>query len=232
MNVAATAYAGTSDTTLSRIKSFFAAMLCFPKDQRKGQEELNRVLQGRLPTFEDEASLPYISAIVKEVVRWAAVTPVAVPHTSDQDDIYRGYFIPKGFVIIPNRWALLRDEHRYGPDTSSFRPERFLKDGKINPDVVDPKDIAFGFGRRECPGKHIAMPYLFISVATVLTTFKISEALDESGVPIPPKLEWHNGVVCEPVPFKCTIRPNSEDAVKLIRSNFNPCQTNALRFDS
>lgn len=50
----------------------------------------------------------------------------------------------------PNR-ALLNDESMYGPDTDKFNPERWLKDGKINPSVKDP-DFAFGFGRRICPG--------------------------------------------------------------------------------
>ena len=29
-----------------------------------------------------------------------------------------------------------------------YRPERYLKDGKLNPDVIDPDSVAFGFGRR------------------------------------------------------------------------------------
>ena len=29
-----------------------------------------------------------------------------------------------------------------------FQPERYLKDGKLNPDVRDPESAAFGFGRR------------------------------------------------------------------------------------
>ena len=29
-----------------------------------------------------------------------------------------------------------------------FRPDRYLKNGKLNPDVLDPEDVAFGFGRR------------------------------------------------------------------------------------
>jgi cytochrome P450 len=42
---------------------------------------------------------------------------------------------------------MLHDEDDY-PDPSSFRPERFLKDGKLDPSVRDPSQIAFGFGRR------------------------------------------------------------------------------------
>jgi cytochrome P450 len=42
---------------------------------------------------------------------------------------------------------MLRDDKQY-PDPHSFKPERFLKDGFLNPDVRDPRDIVFGFGRR------------------------------------------------------------------------------------
>ena len=34
------------------------------------------------------------------------------------------------------------------PDPESFKPERFLKDGKINPEVQDPNTFVFGYGRR------------------------------------------------------------------------------------
>lgn len=60
--------AGT-DTTTASVHTFFAAMLCFPETQRKAQQELDRVLVGRLPDFSDEPDLPYISALVKEVLR-------------------------------------------------------------------------------------------------------------------------------------------------------------------
>lgn len=42
--------------------------------------------------------------------------------------------------------AILNDERLY-PDPHEFKPERFLKDGKLDPSVTDP-DAAFGFGRR------------------------------------------------------------------------------------
>jgi len=48
-------------------------MLCFPDPQLKAQEELDRVLGGRLPDFNDESELPYISALVREVLRWVHI---------------------------------------------------------------------------------------------------------------------------------------------------------------
>lgn len=50
-------------------------MCLYPDIQRKGQAELDAVLKGRLPEFNDRPSLPYISAMVKETMRWLLVTP-------------------------------------------------------------------------------------------------------------------------------------------------------------
>ena len=43
--------------------------------------------------------------------------------------------------------AMLHDPNDY-PDPQTFKPERYIKDGKIDPSVRDPTTIAFGFGRR------------------------------------------------------------------------------------
>ena len=43
--------------------------------------------------------------------------------------------------------AMLNDERDY-PEPHIFKPERFLKNGKIDSSVRDPFDIGFGFGRR------------------------------------------------------------------------------------
>lgn len=62
---------------MSAIGSFFLAMVLYPEIQVKAQREIDRVLNnGRLPTFSDQASLPYIDAIVKESLRWNPVVPL------------------------------------------------------------------------------------------------------------------------------------------------------------
>jgi hypothetical protein len=48
-------------------------MVCYPKVQKKAQAELDQVLNGRLPEHSDLPSLPYLSALVKEVYRYAVV---------------------------------------------------------------------------------------------------------------------------------------------------------------
>lgn len=64
---------GGTSTTKAVILTFFLAMLSFPEAQSKAQEELDRVIgRERLPELNDEPSLPYISALIKEVQRLAS----------------------------------------------------------------------------------------------------------------------------------------------------------------
>ena len=130
------------------MKLFFLAMILNPKAMKKAQEELDRVVgKGELPDFSHKDHLPYIDALVKEVLRWGLPSPIAVPTQATQDDVYRGYLIPTGAIMVQNVWAICRDPSIY-PDPEVFNPDRFLKDGKINPLVLDPEDRVFGTGRR------------------------------------------------------------------------------------
>ena len=81
------------------------------------------------------------------------------------EDCYRGYRIPAGSIVIGNAWlvwilsqnllglivcllrAIFYDEKMY-PAPETFNPDRVMKDGKLDPNVLDPKHVAFGFGRR------------------------------------------------------------------------------------
>lgn len=87
------------------MSAFILAMVKYPEVQAKAQAELDRVLgQYQLPTFNDEESLPYITALMMEFLRWHPCTPLTVPHMSIQDDEYKGYLIPAGSIMIPNAW--------------------------------------------------------------------------------------------------------------------------------
>lgn len=54
-------------------------MVLYPEIQSKGQEEIDRVIgKDRLPSFTDRDSLPYVNAIVKEVLRWNPAVPLGM----------------------------------------------------------------------------------------------------------------------------------------------------------
>ncbi|KAJ7483530.1 cytochrome P450 [Mycena latifolia] len=215
---AATMYSGGADTTVAALGTFLLAMLANPEAQQKAQAELDSVIgPEQLPDFTDESALPYVSAVVKEALRWQPVAPIAIPHYLTVDDEYRGYRIPAGSLVIGNAWAILNDEEMY-PDPHTFKPERFLRDGKLDPSVRDPDTAAFGFGRRICPGKNMAMASLWITIASMLATLDIKKARDETGKEVEPSYEYFPGLISAPLPFKFSITPRSRQAADIIRA--------------
>lgn len=148
--------------------AFFLAIALYPEVQKKAQKELDAVVgTERLPDFSDRPSLPYVNAIIKELLRWHPVTPLGVPHQIVADDEYNGHLLPGGATVFVNIWCvrgssaktsrcmvstfhrgILHDPEVYAqPD--DFIPERFLDSaGNLDVGGRDPSDVAFGFGRR------------------------------------------------------------------------------------
>ncbi|VUC35883.1 unnamed protein product [Clonostachys rosea] len=214
-NSAGALYGGGADTTVASLSSFVLAMLKFPGIQRRIQEEIDAVTGGtRLPQFEDRPGLPYIEATVKETLRWFAIAPMGLPHTSDEDMEFRGYHIPKNTILLPAIWWFLHDPDVY-KDPDSFDPTRYLPPRN----EPDPGAFAFGFGRRVCPGKHIADSTLFLTIAQLLAVFNIEKALDSDGTPIDPAVESLAGLINRPKSFPYIVVPRSEAHVDLIRRN-------------
>lgn len=135
-----------------------------------------------------------------------------LPHSVLSDDIYEGYLIPAGSIVLGNYWcdpwvlslssiqayvddplrAILHDESVF-PDPNVFKPERFLDaSGGATSDFPD---AAFGFGRRICPGRFMARAMVWLTVVSILTTFDISKAVDEDGNEIVPTGEFIDGLI-------------------------------------
>ncbi|EMD33937.1 hypothetical protein CERSUDRAFT_141279 [Gelatoporia subvermispora B] len=213
----ATMYMAGSDTTVSTLTTFFLAMVLYPEVQAKAQKELDQTLaESRLPDLHDQPLLPYITAIVKECLRWKPVLPLDFAHRLTEDDVYKGYHLPKGSICLANIWAVLHDDTMY-PNPSTFDPERFIQDGKLSLKILDPADAAFGFGRRICPGKVLAQDELWITIASILATMTISKAVDSTGVEITPENEDLPGLLSYPKPFRCSVRPRTDAHASLIR---------------
>ncbi|GJE86537.1 cytochrome P450 [Phanerochaete sordida] len=214
---AASLYSGGADTTVSAVYSFFLAMTLFPEAAKRAHAEIDSVVgTDRLPTFADRPHLPYVEALMKEVFRWNPVVPLGVPHRLLEDDVYEGYLIPKGSIVISNIWNILHDPSLYA-NPFVFDPTRFLPEDGRAPET-DPREYCFGFGRRICPGLHLADSSVYISCAMVLATFDISKSV-ENGEVVEPVVEYTSGTISHPKPFKCTIKPRSAKAEALILSD-------------
>ncbi|KAF9011912.1 cytochrome P450 [Cyathus striatus] len=193
------------ETTSATMTTFILAMLHHPDVMRKAQAELDSVVGSeRMPDFEDKGSLPYVRALINETLRWR---PVAVlggtPHAVMADDAYDGIFIPKEMF----------------PSPETFQPERFLE--THNPRLQD-FQLPFGFGRRICPGMHLALNSLFINTARILWAFELLPHIDKNGKEsIPDSWNYTDGFNAKPVSFECRIVPRNLKVLACIESEFN-----------
>lgn len=129
-------------------------MALYPEIQKRAQDELDSVLGApdsacfRLPAHSDRRHLPYLDAVLKEALRWKPPLGPGVPHAASEEDVYRGWRIPKGATIIANCWGILHDENTY-PNPERFKPDRFLPGAGGKKPAPDPAlSGVFGFGRR------------------------------------------------------------------------------------
>ncbi|GJF00668.1 cytochrome P450 [Phanerochaete sordida] len=207
------AFAAAYDTTTLTLVNFVLAMLLCPHVQAEAQKKLDETIgSDRPPEIADKSTLPYITAVMYECLRWRPPLPLSLPHRSTADDEYKGFHIPAGSIVIGNAWAILHDPARY-PDPEKFLPERFLDaHGALRADVPEPL-AAFGYGRRVCPGRHFAYDLVWLAIANVLAAFDIVKPVDVHGRPVEPSGEYTSGTFSFPVPFQAAFRMRGKVAI-------------------
>ncbi|KAI7325860.1 hypothetical protein KC315_g7730 [Hortaea werneckii] len=186
---------------------------------QKAQSILDKVVgRDRLPEWEDRAKLTYVDAIINEVLRWRPIIAGGVPHFTKNSDIYGAYYIPANTIVLPNLFAIARDETTFGPEADTFIPERWID---ANGKLKDLPDVGFGFGRRICAGRHIARNGLFIKVARLLWAFHIEPRVDRTtGETIEVSdMDCVDGLVVLPKPFKAVFRTRCDNVKDVISPN-------------
>ncbi|KAH8102961.1 cytochrome P450 [Cristinia sonorae] len=192
-----------SDTTASGLGLVTMAAACYPQEQGKIQAAIDAVVgRDRVPRLEDLQSLPLVSAFAAEAHRWRPILPMGLNHRAMKDVVWNGYVIPAGAAISGVSWSIMRDPSIF-PDPEEFRPSRWLTDdGNMRDDL---KHFDFGFGRRVCPGVHVAERSLAITTALLLWAFDIVEdpsyPIDTFGLTDAP--------ITHPLPFKVKFFPRN-----------------------
>ncbi|KAK4508173.1 hypothetical protein PRZ48_001911 [Zasmidium cellare] len=215
-HIIATTMAAGTDTTATTLQHFVKAAVLYPDVMREAQREIDSVVgRDRLPNWEDRSSLLYIAAMITETHRWASAVPIAFPHATSRQDKYRDSIIPSGATVIGNVYAIHNDPKVFlKPD--EFMPERYLPktDPRAAPDAAHmDSHYSYGFGRRECPGRHVADASLFIVISRMLWAF------DFVGNPEKPPGPGHSGgPVYGPARFEATARPRDGNVAPLIRA--------------
>ncbi|TFK53763.1 cytochrome P450 [Heliocybe sulcata] len=215
--VSGAAYAAGADPIVAALGVFFVAMVLHPDVQKKAQEEIDRVVgDDRLPNYDDRESLPYVEALYREVLRWRPALPLSISHATTEEDVYEGFFIPKGTTVLMNLWAIHRDERTY-PEATKFKPERYLNpDGTVKDNYPT---SAFGGGRRICPGRYFADTGMWAVIALTLSSFNFSQSKDGTGHNMPGR--YGDGMISHTLPFKYNMGVRSEKHAKLIEMTAN-----------
>lgn len=93
-------------------------------------------------------------------------------------------FIPKGSLVIANAHAITHDPSVYA-EPDQFNPDPYIPTSEG--EAGEPLPVGyFGFGRRVCPGQYLGTASVWISIASMLATFRISKELDKNGNEIIP----------------------------------------------
>eukprot|EP01018_Ginkgo_biloba_P018172 Gb_12034 [translate_table: standard] len=160
-----------SETTSATIEWAMAELIRKPQTMKRAQMELNDVV-GRHRRVEesDTEKLPYLQAVVKEVLRLHPPAPFLIPHTAERCCEIGGYLIPKNSQVMVNVWAIGRDPAIW-KEPLHFFPERFLECDHMDYKGHNFKLIPFGAGRRICVGLPLAYRMLHFVLASLLHSF-------------------------------------------------------------
>ncbi|OAY68766.1 Premnaspirodiene oxygenase [Ananas comosus] len=170
--------AGT-DTTATTLAWAMSELLRHPDAMAKAQSELRRSLRGGGGAElrdEDVASLRYTKLVVKETLRLHPPLPLLLPRLAREPRRVGGHEIPAGSRVLVSAWAIGRDARRWGDDAEAFRPERFDEEGEGEGEGEGEKwmgfeHLAFGAGRRMCPGMGFGMASVEAALANLLCFF-------------------------------------------------------------
>ncbi|KAG9118360.1 hypothetical protein FRC07_007149 [Ceratobasidium sp. 392] len=209
---------GGSDIVAGVILACILALVHDPESQQRARAEIDGFYdEDTLPKWKDEQSLPFVRAIIKEVIRWRPPLPMAVPHRLEQDDHYEGYFLPKGSTGK----STFSVQYLRFSDPEKFNPKRFLDHTLSMAESVTQGDpykrdhFGFGAGRRVCPGIQTAEQDIFVALSRLLWAFEFA---------VPPGVEvgvdpfdaFVGELVRTPAEFPLIITPRSERRTQAI----------------
>nr|AKH41024.1 cytochrome P450 CYP76AA24 [Thuja plicata] len=162
-----------SDTSAATIEWAMAELIRNPDKMKKIQVELEEFVgRNRRVEESDIDHLPYLQAVVKEVLRLYPAGPLMIPHRAATSCEIEGFLIPKNTQVLVNVWAMGRDPNVWKEPTK-FMPERFLEGEKASKDFKgqDFEFIPFGAGRRICLGLPLADKMLHLILASLVHFF-------------------------------------------------------------
>ena len=162
-----------------------------PEVEQKLEQELRSVLNGRSPTPDDVARLPYTEKVVKETMR---LYPPAwgLGRTALKECEIGGYRVPAGANVVMSQWVMHRDPRFYS-SPENFDPDRWSPAAsQLLPRFAY---FPFGGGPRLCIGASFAMLEATLLLATIAQHWRMQTVPDQTVVPVPSiTLRPRNGI--------------------------------------
>jgi len=176
-----TLFVAGHETTATALSWTWYLLCQHPEKYRQVQQEVDRVLQGRTPTYDDLAHLPYCLQVFKEAMRLYPPAYIMSRQALHEVEI-DGYRVPKGWVVLLAPYTLHRREDSF-PEPEKFDPERFTPEREKQ--LPRYAYLPFGAGPRICLGMYFAMMEGHLLLATLAHRISFSLVPGQTIVPDP-----------------------------------------------
>ena len=141
-----------------------------PEAERRFHNEIDREVQGRLPTFDDVPRLRYVEMVLAESMR--LYPPAWAMGRCARADFRLGdFYLPAKTTVLMSQYITHRDP-RFFPDPLRFDPERFTREAKSRRTKLT--YFPFGAGARQCIGESFAWMEGVLLLATIGQKWKLS----------------------------------------------------------
>jgi cytochrome P450 len=151
-----------------------------PDCERRFHDEIDRELQGRLPTFDDVPRLRYVEMVLAESLR--LFPPAWAMGRYARADFQLGeYVLPAKTTVLISQFITHRDP-RFFPDPLRFHPERFTPEAKAHRSKLT--YFPFGAGVRQCIGESFAWMEGVLLLATIAQKWRLKLV---AGHPVEPE---------------------------------------------
>ncbi|OZJ05278.1 hypothetical protein BZG36_01931 [Bifiguratus adelaidae] len=180
-----------SDTTATAMTSLVIILASHPEIQERAAAEIEEVFgTDALPHLDDSVDLPYMSCVLKELLRYRTPNYFGAGHALAKDDTFdfegQTYSLPKDTFVLTNIHALHMANAKY-TNPWQFDPTRHESSAQVPSSTMakgpfDERDhYAFGTGRRACTGMILAERELLTLAVRMLWAFRIAFATDADG---------------------------------------------------
>jgi len=225
-SISLTMLSGGLDTVTTLVQWSVALLAQRPDIQERAVQEIRKRYAEDEPLADvyDEELCPFITALVRECLRFYTVLRLALPRATVKDMVYEGKLIPAGSTIYLNAWACnmgtnvalslhIRSYTDPPPpdpavwrDPSVFRPSRWLEQ-------PDAPLFTYGIGYRMCTGSLLANRELYLVFIRMLGSFVL---VPDSAVDVHPVRGSSDptSLVTMCKPYSVFFRPRNERALR------------------